>query len=108
MKPNRRWLSPEIPIGAIVVRAEIISADASLQLELKHPHEKRERILRVQPPWTFSSCLFAFSSDQLAEDGSDSLDLIGLEGAALSSASADANRIDLTFGSICVSGSALR
>ncbi len=59
--------------------------------------------LEVPSPWTFTSCLESVSSETGQNRRDVTSDLIGLEGAQLSSFDADENHIDLHFGSITIS-----
>lgn len=103
------WPALIAPPGATVTRAMIIGPRGDLHLDLRDSDRRWRCELAIPAPWTFTSCLLALSSDQIDsnQDGPrPATDLLGLEGASLSTIERGIDRIDLVFDSIRISVSA--
>ncbi|MCB1231388.1 MAG: hypothetical protein KDN19_14035 [Verrucomicrobiae bacterium] len=102
-KREGRWPAKIAPLGATVTEASIHRSNRTLRLLLRRRETGWKGELLIPPSWTFTSCLLAFSSDdiELEETGwTPATELIGFEAAMLSEIDRGENQLDLVFQSI--------
>ncbi len=95
------WSQPNDLIGAEVVAVDSRQTDSALLLSFGTGVG-----LVVPPPWQYSSCLLAISSQEFNQDRENHENLsslVGLCGAKLTAVETDKNHLDLVLDSIRIS-----